>query len=161
MIPGKLLKFLAERANISVAGSRTHDLVPQLHRISGWRLGQDGQTLTCFIPGAYTDGLLEAMEDNGHFVITIEEFPSHETYQFKGKYLRHRDATADDREHVAHLRQRWTRSVRSQFPDMPADVLDDYILEPALALDMRVTEIYLQTPGPGAGSRLVPPAGSS
>ena len=157
MVPGKIQRFLEERANIGSAGSCGPDLVPHVHRVSGWRLGADHQTLTCLIPALFTEHLLEALEDNGRFAITIEEFPSHETYQFKGKYLSHRDANAEDHRSTARMRERWTPGVRSLFPEMPAEILDDYILEPALAVDIRVEEIFLQTPGPGAGTRLVPP----
>lgn len=158
MVPGVIARFLNERANVAVAGTRGPDLVPHLHRVAGWRLNADQQTLTCLIPGLFTEHLHESLEDNGRFVITIEEFPTHETYQFKGTFLAHRDATAEDHRLVAQLRSRFARGVRSQLPDMPADLLEGSILDPAVALDIRVEEVYLQTPGPGAGTRLSPPA---
>jgi hypothetical protein len=36
--------------------------------------------------------------------------------------------------------------------------LSAFILRPALAVEFEVREIFMQTPGPGAGTRLVPPA---
>jgi len=50
--------------------------------------------------------------------------------------------------------------VRTMFPELPEQLLRDYMLEPALAVEIQVEEIFLQTPGPGAGTRLVPPVGA-
>ncbi len=158
MIPGKIERFLMDRANIGTAGTRDHDLVPHGHRIVGWQVGSDHETLTCLVPALFTDHLLESLEDNGHFAVTIEEFPSHETYQFKGRTLRHRNIGDEDRAVHARLRQRFALGVRAVFAEMPAEVLHAYFLEPAIAVELQVQEIYLQTPGPGAGTRLVPPA---
>ena len=46
------------------------------------------------------------------------------------------------------------------FPEIPEQLIRDYMAEPALAVEIRVEEIFLQTPGPGAGTRLAPPLGA-
>jgi hypothetical protein len=148
MIPGKLERFLED----------DRDLVPCGHRIVGWRVGADHQTLACMVPALFLTGLVENLTDNGRFAVTIEEFPTHETYQFKGQYLRHRDAGAEDQRLVARIRERFARSVRSVLTEIPEAVLRDVVLDPAVIVEMRVEEIFLQTPGPGAGTRIVPPA---
>jgi hypothetical protein len=38
-----------------------------------------------------------------------------------------------------------------------AETLEQYLGEPSLVARLAVQEIFLQTPGPGAGRRLVPP----
>jgi hypothetical protein len=43
------------------------------------------------------------------------------------------------------------------YPHAPEDVLKRFVSPPSLAVDFEVLEIFLQTPGPGAGTRLVPP----
>ena len=43
------------------------------------------------------------------------------------------------------------------YPDAPEHLLNSFILAPELAVEFEVREIYLQTPGPSAGTRLVPP----
>ena len=37
------------------------------------------------------------------------------------------------------------------------DIARAFILDPAVAVELEVHEIYLQTPGPGAGTRIAPP----
>ena len=50
------------------------------------------------------------------------------------------------------------KSVRHVYADAPEQLLNAYIQVPGVAVEFEVREIYLQTPGPGAGTRLVPPA---
>jgi hypothetical protein len=156
MIPGKIVRFLEERANIATSATRDRELRPHGHRVTGWRVSADRETMACLIPALFLDHLLASLQDNGHLAVTIEEFPSHETYQFKGRYLRHREIDKEDLAMQARMRDRWVKGVRTVFAEIPEDVLRDYILEPALAVEFQVQEIYLQTPGPGTGTRLVP-----
>jgi hypothetical protein len=158
MIPGKIIRFLDEHANLAFGGTRSRDLVPFGHRVSGWRLGADGRTLTSFVADQSTDRLIESLEDNGEFALTVEEFPSHETYQFKGRYVRHRPLQPADLEAVDRIRERYVKSMRHLFADAPEALLKKAVLTPSVAVDFEVREVYLQTPGPGAGLRLVPPA---
>ena len=157
MIPGKLVRFLEQYANVAFAGIRDRELVPFGHRVCGWRVGSDLRTMTIVFPDQFTSRLLELLQQNGEMALTVEQFPSHETYQFKGRYLRHREAGRDDVEAADRVRGRFVKSLRPIYVDQPDDVLKAFVLSPALAVDFEVSEIYLQTPGPGAGTRLVPP----
>jgi len=158
MIPTRLVRFLEEHANVAMAGTRDRDLVPYGHRVSGWRIGADGRTVTALISEQFTARLVESLEDNGELALTVEEYPSHETYQLKGRYLRHRPPESEDLAAIERIRQRFTKSLRQLYPDAPDDLLRAFTLTPRVAVEFEVREIYLQTPGPGAGTRLVPPA---
>ena len=122
-IPGRIVRFLEQSANVGFAGTRDRNLVPYGHRVSGWRVGADGRTLTALVAEHFTAHLVEALQDNGELALTVEEFLSHETYQFKGRYLRHR--LLDD------------------CADAPEHVLNAFVLAPALAVDFDV-RFYLQ-----------------
>ena len=158
MIPAKIIRFLEQRANVASAGTRDHDLVPHGHRVSGWRLDADERTLTALVPEQFVAALVESLEDNGQFALTVEEFPSHETYQFKGRYLRHRPRRDDDVQIVDRIRERFVKSLRPIFADLPEETLKAFVVKAHVAIEFEVVEIYLQTPGPDAGARLVPPA---
>lgn len=157
-IPGRILKFLEQRANLAFAGTRDRELVPHGHRVSGWFVGADGRSITALVAANFTVNLVDALQGNGELALTVEEFPSHETYQFKGRYLQHRDVKGEDIEAVDRIRDRFMKSVRHIYTDAPEHLLNAYIPAPAMAVDFDVREIFLQTPGPGAGTRLVPPA---
>lgn len=160
MIPGKIVRFLEQHANVAFAGTRDRDLVPYGHKVCGWRVDADQRTMTAFVPEEFTPGLVESLQENGELAVTVEEFPSHETYQFKGRYLRDRAVRPDDVEIVDRIRRRFVRSLRPIYADVPEDVLNAFVSTPSLAVEFEVLEIYLQTPGPGAGTRLVPPVES-
>ena len=157
VIPGKILRFLEQYANVAFAGTRDRDLVPYGNRVCGWRVGDDQRTMTVLFPDEFTHKLLESLQHNGELAVTVEEFPSHETYQFKGRYLRHRAAEHGDVEIVDRIRRRFVKSTRPIFMNPPEEVLNAFVSPPVLAVEFEVAEVYLQTPGPGAGTRLIPP----
>lgn|SRR5262245_4112442 len=154
VIPGKIASFLEQRANVAFCGTRDAQFVPHGHRVTGWRIGP-GETMECFVPQQFTEHLIESLQDNGRIAVTIEEFPSHETYQFKGRYLDHRPAAAADLAIHEQSRERFVRSVRSIL-NQPDGALRAFLPRPDVIVRFEVEEIYLQTPGPGAGSRIVP-----
>ena len=158
MIPEKIARFLEQRANVAFAGTRNRDLVPFGHRVSGWCIGADGRTLTAFTPEPFTAGLVESLQENGELALTVEDFPAHETYQFKGRYVSHRPAHREDIAIVDRIRERFMKSMRTVFPVLPEGIVGAFTSKPALAVEFEVSEIYVQTPGPGAGARIVPPA---
>jgi hypothetical protein len=158
MIPEKIVQFLEQRANVAFAGTRSRDRVPFGHRVSGWCIGADGRTLTAFTPEPLTAGVVESLQENGELALTVEAFPAHETYQFKGRYVSHRPAHREDIAIVERIRQRFIKNMRTIFPMLPERIAGAFTSEPAFAVEFEVSEIYVQTPGPGAGARIVPPA---
>ena len=157
MIPGKLVRFLEQHANVAFVGIRDRDLVPFGHRVCGWRVGTDQRTMTILVPDEFRERLVELLQQNGELALTVEEFPSHETYQFKGHYLRHRGSDGGDDDLAERVRRRFVKSLRPMYPEAPEDVLSAFVSPPSMAIEFEVLEIYLQTPGPGAGTRLIPP----
>jgi hypothetical protein len=158
MIPVKIIRFL-ERANVSHAGTRDRNLVPHGHKVSGWRVGADGRTLTVLIPEPARAHLIESLEENGQFSVTIEEYPAHETYQFKGRYVRHRPVGSEDIAIADRVRERFLTSVIPFYGEDAVVPVRAFIQPPSLAVDFEVHEIYVQTPGPGAGALLLPAEG--
>ena len=156
MIPGSIITFL-ERATVAQAGTRDEHLVPHGHRVSGWHVGPGARTIVALLPEPSREHLLESVAHNGWFTLTVEEYPAHEAYQFKGTYVGHRPAVPDDLLAVERVRERFLRSVIRFFGEDAAVPVRAFVQRPSLAVEFEVLEIYVQTPGPGAGARLVPP----
>lgn len=154
-IPGILVDFL-ERATGAVGGTRSADLVPHVHRVGGWRIAPDRRSLTCLIAEAFTRHLRSDLEDNGRFTVTIEEIGPHETYQFKGRCLELGAPDAEDRMACERTRERFAKVIALLF-GVDEESCRTRQPDPTVAVRFAVEEIYLQTPGPGAGRRLVPP----
>jgi hypothetical protein len=157
MIPVKIIRFLEERASLGFAGTRDHDLVPFGHRVPGWHVDRSGRTLTAFLPDASAPRLLDALRDNGRIALTFEEVGTHETYQVKGQYLRHRPVRPAEIEIADVMRERFARGLRSLNNDeQVAALMAASIPAPGLAVEIGVEEVFVQTPGPGAGARIAP-----
>jgi hypothetical protein len=155
MIPPKVIRFLEQHANVGLAGFRDHDLTPFGARVCGWRVAADGRTLTVLLPDLFADRVLDAMRNNGQMAVTVEEFPLHETYQLKGRYLTHRPIQPDEVEIANRMRETYATGIRAIVADEgPINQLRASIPDATLAIDIEVTDVFVQTPGPGAGARL-------
>lgn len=157
-IPGVLLRFL-ERASIGYAGTRNRDLVPHFHWVCGWAVEPDQATMAFFVSEPFRARLLQDAAECPRVALTIEHIGPHETYQFKGDFAGTRPVGPAESAVFEACRERAIhdiRAIETRF-DFPREVLARYYGEPALVVVLRVREIFLQTPGPGAGRRLVPP----
>jgi hypothetical protein len=158
MIPGKIVRFLEQQASIAFAGTRDGQLVPYGHRVCGWRIGEGGRTLTAFIGESSAAPFIKAMLDNGQIAITFEEVGTLETYQLKGRYLSHKPAEPADREFSSRAVDRFVKGLQLLYMnDQIADLFRASIPAPSIAVEIEVHEVFLQTPGPGAGARISPP----
>lgn len=149
-----LLDFL-ERATVAFAATRDANLVPRIRYVCGWRHEPGGEILRCMIEERHCDGLAESLADNRMFAVTIEEIGPHETYQFKGDVVETQAPTPADLAVVERARERLVRMIHSIYA-IPEPVVLAYYERPGLTVRLRVREIYVQTPGPAAGRRLVP-----
>lgn len=158
-IPSTLVQFLEQRGSVGVAATRDRALKPRVHGLSGWSVADQGRELVCLVSRGFTDGLMASLEENGQFAVTVEHIGPHETYQFKGSYAGSRPLTPEDRATWERFRTRFALAVQGidRKSGLSSAWLADYIPPPEVAVRMRVGEIFLQTPGPGAGKRLVPP----
>jgi len=160
MLPNKIVRFLKERGNMALGGIRDRDMRPAGCRVSAWALADDGRTLTAYVPlpESYQARFLDALTGNGQFAFTIEEHPSHETYQLKGTYIRHRPSVEADRALVERYRERAARVFRNEIPaEFISRVIQVMHPVPTHVIDIDVHEVFVQTPGPGAGARIFPP----
>jgi hypothetical protein len=153
-VPDAIVDFLDE-ALVGAAGTRNADLVPRVHRVSGWRVEADRETIACMFAEPFTPHLVESLEQNGWLAVTIEKIPSHETYQFKGKFLSAKPCSAEDIEACDRIRDRFGTVIPMVYP-FDGAVARAFCIRPSLTIRFRLLEIYTQTPGPGAGRRLVP-----
>ena len=90
--------------------------------------------------------------DNGHVALTVIEPLSHETYQYKGKYL----ATRPADEHDRALIDIQVAKIIARLNEMhfPGERYGRYVFWPGTVVTFHVEEIFIQTPGPAAGQRV-------
>lgn len=158
VIPGVILRFL-DRASIGYAATRDPGLAPSLHWVCGWSLEPDPEALAFLVSEPFTASLLRNLAGCPRVALTVEHIGPHETYQFKGDFDGSRAPGPRERRAFEACRERFVRDVQQADArhGFARELLERYAGLPALAVRLRVREIFLQTPGPGAGRRLVPP----
>jgi len=81
---------------------------------------------------------------------------SHEAYQLKGAYLSSRPASDDDVAFQEAHQAKLCAALCQWFPDeMAKAFILGLACRPSVAITFRVEEVFLQTPGPGAGTKMV------
>lgn len=153
MIPDRPFEVLRGPAFLHV-GTRDASLRPAHAFAHGSVPHPDHETVTFFLGPVGAARALANLADNGRVALEFGLL-THEAYQLKGTFLSSRPADDAELALQEKLRAGLYESVRKAFPDEVArPFILDVVLRPSTAVTFRVEEVYLQTPGPGAGSRI-------
>jgi len=152
MIPEKLVEFLQGPVVMNV-GTRDEKLHPFLNWVIGVKVNADRETITFFVHEPQSERMLRNLKDNGRVALVAAEVPSHETYQFKGAYVSSRKS--DD--HDLALQEIYREKLIAHFKPL-GEIWEEYwggiAYTPSVAMTFRVEQIFVQTPGPGAGNKI-------
>jgi hypothetical protein len=153
MIPDRVVEVLHGPAFIQV-GTRDVNLRPAHTFAVGAVMHDDRRTVTFFVPEGRAAKLLSNLQDNGQVAFAFA-WVTHEAYQFKGTYLSSRPTTDEDLARQEAYRAKVVASLRQVYPDEIARPFAlGFAYHPGVAVTFRVEQVFLQTPGPGAGTRL-------
>ena len=154
MIPDRVIEVLGGPAFVQI-GTRDAGLRPAHTMAVGARVHDDRRTITVFVPAARAPRLVADLADNGRIALGVS-LASHEAYQLKGAYLASRPTDAEDRARQEAYRKELLAAVlEAGYPDaIGRPLTQGFAYTPGIAITFRVEEVYLQTPGPGAGNRL-------
>jgi hypothetical protein len=154
MIPDRVIEILLGPSFVQI-GTRDHTLRPAHTYAIGAIVREDRRTVTVLVPTARAARILPHLESNGRIALGIAQ-ASHEAYQLKGTYLAARAADADDLARQEAYRRALLADARNAgFPEEIAWALTQgFAYTPSVAITFRTDEVFLQTPGPDAGSRL-------
>lgn len=151
VVPPEIAEFLA-KGLIMYIGSRGPDLAPECVLATGARVEEGGRELTVWVPEIFAGATLANVRDNGQVTLTVVRVTDSRSIQLKGTYIADRPAGEDDRAHLDELVERRTGELA--LVGLPRSVSTRMVIWPAVALRMRATEFFLQTPGPRAGRPL-------
>ena len=153
MIPDRVIEVLSGPA-FMLAGTRDAGLRGAHTCVVGAVVHDDRRTITFFVPESRAARLLSDLQDNGRVAFGFG-WISHEAYQLKGTYLSSRPTTDEDRARQDAYRATLLAALRQAYPvEMARPLALGFAYNPGVAVTFRVDEIFLQTPGPGAGSRI-------
>jgi hypothetical protein len=154
MIPDRVIEMLQGPSFLQL-GTRDDQLRPAHTLAVGAIVHEDRQTVTVLVPTARAARILPQLETNRRLCLGIGQL-SHEAYQLKGTYLSTRPTDAHDlARQEAYRKALFADALRGGFPE---DIARPFILgfayTPSVGITFRAEEVFLQTPGPDAGSRL-------
>lgn len=154
MIPDRVVEVLHGPTWIQI-GSRDEALRPAHTVAVGAVVHDDRQTVTVFVPTARSGRVLRDLTGNGRIAVGLA-LASHESYQLKGTYISSRPTDDTDRAGQEARRAALLDSaLEAGYPETIARPLAlGLAITPGVAITFRAEQVFLQTPGPGAGTLL-------
>lgn len=151
MIDKELAAFLEEGLSIFL-GTRDAARAPNAARVIAATVDDDGEHLVAYVPAVASERVLRDLADNGHAALVFARPTDDRGYQVKGVFTGSREASADERDHVL---AQWDR-VLANFEriGLPRALTAAWVTWPCVAVRVKATAIFVQTPGPGAGASL-------
>jgi hypothetical protein len=151
MIDTELAGFLQEGIAIQL-GTRNADLEPNGVRVVAATVEEDGTHLVAHVPTISVSHVLPDLESNGLAALVFARPPDERSCQVKGTFAGVRPSTEDERAVVQAQWDRWLDRLATI--GLPRPAFEHWLTWPCVAIRVRVTAIFNQTPGPGAGGRL-------
>lgn len=151
MIPQQVFDLLQTGVSV-IVGTRDAALMPESTRAWGIRIGRDRASVTIFLTETISKKTLENLRENGLIAISCTRPTDHVACQLKGRLRKIRPATRHDQADSNSWHREFTGELVAI--GVPAELCEAWITEPALAVDIDVTDVFHQTPGPGAGEKI-------
>ena len=154
MIPDRVVELLHGPAFMQV-GTRDAQLRPAHTFATGALVHDDREAVTFFVPEGRSARVLSDLQNNGRVALGIS-LASHEAYQLKGTYVSSRPTGDKDTALQETYRAKLLAdALKAGYPQAIARPLTlGFAYRPGVAISFRVEEIFLQTPGPGAGNKM-------
>lgn len=151
MIDGELATFLQEGIAIQL-GTRNAALQPNGVRVVAVSVEADGSHVVAYVPQAAAHHVLPDLEANGQAALVFARPPDERACQVKATFTGSRPANDAERERVQAQWERWVD--RLAMIGVSRRTLEPWTSWPCVAIRLRVTAIFNQTPGPNAGAQL-------
>ncbi len=152
MLDDALTAFLQQGVAINI-GTRNARLEPSACYVGAALVDADRKHLTVFVPVVGADRVLEDLRANGQAAVVFARPEDDRACQVKGTFVGERPA-ADDEAAIVHA-QYAAFLHQLEIIGMPGESTRSWVVWPALAVRLRVTAVFDQTPGPKAGAVIV------
>jgi hypothetical protein len=149
MIDAELAAFLQEGIAIQI-GTRNAALEPNGARVVAVAVEADGRHVTAYVHEAAVRNVLPDLESNGQAALVFARPPDERSCQVKAAFAGARPATDDERAAVQAQWGRWLDRLASIGVARPT--VEPWPSWPCVAIRLRATAIFNQTPGPQAGA---------
>ncbi len=153
MIPDWIVTLLRTGVSVMV-GTRDARLMPECTRAWGIRAAPDRGTVTILLAETFAGKTLDNLRENGMIAVTCTRPTDHLTCQLKGRVQTIKPVTSVEQK----LSRRWHREFSAELKaiGVSSTLSEGWVVEPTIAVDVAVTDVFDQTPGPGAGKNVGP-----
>jgi hypothetical protein len=152
MLDKALTEFLEQGLAIHI-GTRNEALRPNGCRVTAVRVEDQGRNLVAYLPKAATPAVLDDLRSNGQAAVSFARPTDDRAVQVKGTFISERDADASEQ---AFVMGQWQALLKEL--DMiglaAIESTSSWRMWPCVAVTIRVTNVFSQTPGPEAGAVL-------
>jgi hypothetical protein len=148
-IPTELVA-LFESGVATWAASADGEGNPETVRVFGTRVRNSGSELTLYLPTASAGRTLANLDANPEVAVFFVAQGNYRALQVKGEVVGVRESRAPDRKFQETYRHQFITQVMSV--GVPEALISRLECWPSTAVDVAVRELYVQTPGPGAGA---------
>jgi hypothetical protein len=146
-----LARFLESGLAITVA-TRDGELQPDGSWAWAVRVEDGGAEVSVFLHEEAAAAMLRNLAAHPEIALVLDRPTSHRACQVKGTFLSARAARSEDKAEIE--RQVGLFRADLEAIGLPEGMTAGWVLWPATALRVRVTDVFEQTPGPGTGGRL-------
>lgn len=144
--------FLDSGLSILV-GTRSRDLIPEALRAVAARVLPDRRHIALFVPVATGERTMENLADNARVAVTFSNPLDHTTFQAKGRVTQLGRAADSELPWLEEYFREF--AAKLDLVGLPPKVTYRMARWPAWHVVFRVEEVFMQTPGPLAGSAVV------
>lgn len=140
--------YLVSGISITVA-TRNGALRPNGARAWAAVLDDDREHMTLFVCDKAARPLLEDLQSHPEIAAAFDRPTDSRACQIKGLYVSSRRARPAEREEVGRQRDGFLREL--ELLGIPRAMTEGWRFWPSVAIRFRITHLFEQTPGPGAG----------
>jgi Pyridoxamine 5'-phosphate oxidase len=151
MLPPDTVDFLEAGQSIHLA-TRNHANEPSGTRVVAARVDADRTHVTLFLLQRASATALENLRANGQAAACFGRPTDDHACQIKGTFVEERRVTDDDRQVIDAQRELLLRQLETI--GIPRILVTGWPMWPCVAVRIKVTALFNQTPGPGAGAPL-------
>lgn len=148
MLTPDLVDFLKEGLAIMMATRDCHYLCRGT-RAYGIIVHENLKDLTFYINELSSPDMIKNLLDNGEVSLAIGRSTDYKAIQIKGKYLSHRKIDERDQLIIEHHVKAFAETVEKAGGEKEPYLHTPHL--PAIAISMKIDQVYNQTPGPGSG----------
>lgn len=143
--------FLQEGGPTHLA-TRNADLEPSGARVTAVKVESDREHLTIYVPVVAAPPLLADLKANGQAAVVFVRPADERSCQVKGTFV---DTWAPSEAEESHITDQYEKCLQSlEVVGYPREGVATWKMFPCVAVRIRATAVFTQTPGPNAGAPL-------